>query len=208
MASTYTAITSVGEPRQQSRLDQRRLAAARRSVDQADREGIVGIRLFDASLPEPEAVGQSIAVARAGSSSRKKSASWASKDRKPFGTILMGGWSEVGVAAEVPDRLDRSGVDGGCKTGVIECVATPFALEDCWLRVSSARKCRRSSAMSFAVDVPLRGALGERFQANAVQFSRDLVVILAWRAGLKARHLLHHFVERFPRNGCRPTSNS
>src|SRR5450432_2224877 len=32
-----------------------------------------------------------------GKSSRKKSASWASKDRKPFGTILMGRLSEVSV---------------------------------------------------------------------------------------------------------------
>src|SRR4029453_7046580 len=51
-----------------------------------------------------------------GSSSRKKSASWASKERKPFGTILMGWWSEVGVVGEVPDRLDAIAVDGSCVT--------------------------------------------------------------------------------------------
>src|ERR1700738_1260571 len=65
-----------------------------------------------------------------GNSSRKKSASWASKDRKPFGTILMGWWSEVGVVAEVLDRLDASAVDGGCETGVLEGVAIPVALGD------------------------------------------------------------------------------
>src|ERR1700690_4226036 len=53
-----------------------------------------------------------------GSSSRKKSASWASKDRKPFGTILMGWWSGVGVGEEAPDRLDAIDVDGGCTTAV------------------------------------------------------------------------------------------
>src|SRR5712692_7599688 len=65
-----------------------------------------------------------------GNSSRKKSASWASNERKPFGTILMGWWSEVGVVEEVPDRLDASAVDGGCETGVIEGAASPVALRD------------------------------------------------------------------------------
>src|SRR5499427_3268941 len=43
-----------------------------------------------------------------GSSSRKKSASWASKDRNPFGKILTGWLSEVGVVPvgeEVPEGL-------------------------------------------------------------------------------------------------------
>src|SRR5471030_679511 len=90
-----------------------------------------------------------------GNNSRKKSASWASKDRKPFGTILRGWVCEVGVVAvteEVPDRLDAIAVDGGWTTGVIEGELMTFALEDCWLTVCSARKCRRSSAMSFAVE--------------------------------------------------------
>src|ERR1700688_2342133 len=56
-----------------------------------------------------------------GSSSRKKSASWASKDRNPLGTILSGVPSEVGVLAEVePARLDEIEVDGGCDTAVAE----------------------------------------------------------------------------------------
>src|ERR1700736_4109622 len=54
-----------------------------------------------------------------GNSSRKKSASCSSKDRKPFGTILMGCWSEIGVVEEVLDRLEASTVNEGCETGVI-----------------------------------------------------------------------------------------
>src|SRR6266567_94779 len=40
-----------------------------------------------------------------GTSSRKKSASWASKERRPFGTILTGWLSEVGgvAVADEPD---------------------------------------------------------------------------------------------------------
>src|SRR3954469_12001337 len=56
-----------------------------------------------------------------GSSSRKKSASWASKDRKPFGTILAGRLTEAGVVAEVaPDRPGATEVEGGCVTAVDE----------------------------------------------------------------------------------------
>src|SRR5579871_5942813 len=87
-----------------------------------------------------------------GSNSRKKSASWASKDRKPFGTILRSCWSEDGVADDVaPDRLDAIEVEGGA-AAVVEPGPTPLTLgPDCWLMVCSARKCRRSSAMSLAV---------------------------------------------------------
>ena len=56
----------LGQPGQQPRLDQRRLAAARGAVDQADLEGGVGVGRLDPGLPEPEALGQAVAVARAG----------------------------------------------------------------------------------------------------------------------------------------------
>jgi hypothetical protein len=39
--------------------------------------------------------------------------------------------------------------------------------------------------------VAFRGALRQGFQANAVQFLRDAVVVLPRRAGVEARHLLH-----------------
>ena len=55
-----------GQPRQQARLDQRRLAAARRAVDQADAERLVRVGRLDPVLPEPQALRQAVAVARAG----------------------------------------------------------------------------------------------------------------------------------------------
>jgi hypothetical protein len=51
-----------GESRQQSRFDQRSLAAARRSVDQAHRKALIGVPLLDARLPEPNTLGQTSAV--------------------------------------------------------------------------------------------------------------------------------------------------
>ena len=50
------------ESGQQARLHQRRLATAAGTVDQADAERLVGIRLFDAELPESDALGQSVTV--------------------------------------------------------------------------------------------------------------------------------------------------
>ena len=51
---------------QQPGLNQRRFPAAARSVDQSDRERLVGVPFFDLGFPEADAVGQSLAVARAG----------------------------------------------------------------------------------------------------------------------------------------------
>ena len=56
----------LAQPGQQSRLDQRRLAAARGTVDQPDPEGQVGVDLLDPALPEPDALGQSVPVPRSG----------------------------------------------------------------------------------------------------------------------------------------------
>src|SRR5450755_1850003 len=75
-----------------------------------------------------------------GNSSRKKSASWASKDRKPFGTILMG---RLGVT-DVPDLLKGEDVSTTGETEG-ELVALGLGLG------CSAIKCRKSSAMSLPV---------------------------------------------------------
>ena len=101
------------------------------------------------------------------------------------------------MSQEAPDRLDASAVDGGCTTGVIECVATPFAR--CGLLAGGlfGQKMPQVVGHVLCRRVSLRGSLRERFQTNAVQFFRDLVVVLAWRAGLEARHLLHQFRLRF-----------
>ena len=63
----------VGQPGQQARLHQRRLAAPGRPVDQAHRERVVGVRLLDAGLPEPDAVGQSVPITRARAAVRGRS---------------------------------------------------------------------------------------------------------------------------------------
>src|SRR5580693_7903512 len=54
-----------------------------------------------------------------GRSSRKKSASWASKERRPLGTILMVWWSEVGMVG-VTDGPGPPKVEGDCPNGEIE----------------------------------------------------------------------------------------
>src|SRR5438445_11689712 len=88
-----------------------------------------------------------------GSSSRKKSASWASNERRPFGTILTGWLSEVGVAGVgegVPEEPDATVGDAGGMTALSEeeLALLPTGADD-WLTDCSAKKCRRSSARSF-----------------------------------------------------------
>ena len=56
----------LAEPGQESRLDQRRLAATRGTVDQPHLEGQVGVDLLDLALPESDAVRQSVPVPRTG----------------------------------------------------------------------------------------------------------------------------------------------
>src|SRR5436190_18670755 len=57
---------------QQPGLNQRRLAATARPVQQPDAEGLVRVGLLNAPLPEAEAVGQAVAVARAGQQLEKE----------------------------------------------------------------------------------------------------------------------------------------
>src|SRR5438067_7540371 len=76
-----------------------------------------------------------------GSSSRKKSASWASKERRPFGTILTGWLSEVGGGA-VAEEPDVPEAGEGCTTGVAEGKPLSFfSVPYSWLTDCSARKC-------------------------------------------------------------------
>src|SRR6516165_9799434 len=56
----------LAQPGQESRLDQRRFPAARGAVDQTDLERPVGVDWLDPSLPELEAVRQSVAIPRSG----------------------------------------------------------------------------------------------------------------------------------------------
>ena len=55
-----------GQAGQEARLQEGRFAAARRAIDQADAKGFFGVNRLDLRLPEADALGQAIAVARAG----------------------------------------------------------------------------------------------------------------------------------------------
>ena len=79
------------QPGQKSRLDQRRLAAARGTVDQPHPEGLVGVGPFDPGLPEPDAVGQTVPVPRSGQQFQEE-----------VGVMLVEGPQALG------DDLDRS----------------------------------------------------------------------------------------------------
>ena len=62
----------IGQPGHQAGLDQRRLAAARRPVDQPHGERLLGVGLLDAGLPEADARGQPIPVAGAGQEAQEE----------------------------------------------------------------------------------------------------------------------------------------
>ena len=86
------------QPGQQPRLDQRRLAAARGAVDQADLEGGVGVGRLDAGLPEPERIGKAVAVAGAGEQLEEEVGVVLVERPQPLGHDLDGGAAgRVGV---------------------------------------------------------------------------------------------------------------
>ena len=88
------------EPGQQPRLDQRRFAAARGAVDQADLEGASGSVASMRVFQNRSDSGKPSRSRGPGRSSRKKSASFLSNDRRPLGTTLTEGpLSEPGRAA-------------------------------------------------------------------------------------------------------------
>ena len=122
-----------------------------------------------------------------GSSSRKKSASCASKDRNPFGTILIGwlvrgrrrgreetAWCRNGQGASFAVRRQANGFSSSGRC--------------------SARKCRKSSAMSFAVVYRSEARFDKRLQTDALQFLRDRVVPLPGRTNFPAGDLLQQFL--------------
>src|SRR6266542_1997195 len=88
-----------------------------------------------------------------GSRCRKKSASPASKERSPFGTILTGWPTEIGVVVEEGlEESDALTVEDEGAIGVLECAEAALPPgPDCEFTLCSARKWRRSAARSFAV---------------------------------------------------------
>ena len=99
----------LAEPGQKSRLDQRRLAAARGTVDQPDLEGQVGVDLLDLALPESDAVRQSVPVPRSGKQFQEEVGIMLIERSQPLGDDLDR--SLVGVGLPGCGR-ERSGFQG------------------------------------------------------------------------------------------------
>jgi len=97
------------ESRQEAGLHERRLAAAGRTVDEADRERGVGGGLFDARFPEADRFRQSVAIARAGQQLQEKVGVVRVERTKALGDNLD--WQAVG-------RSGGGGVGGGVAAGV------------------------------------------------------------------------------------------
>ena len=192
----------LGQPGQQARLDQRRLAAARGTVDQADPEGLVRVGRLDPGLPEPDALGQAVAVARAGQQLQEE-----------VGVVLVERPQSLGD--DLDRSVDRSRIARRSQAEGVTSGSSRVAGRRSRSRLGDDRacavwrKCRRSSARSRAVRVPLRRPLRQRLQADPLQLPGDRVVDLPgraglgrWRSGPGARHASR------PRNGRRPVSSS
>ena len=108
-----------------------------------------------------------------GSSSRKKSASCSSKDRSPFGTILIGRWSESDCA-DVERNWCRFLRGAGVE---LTAMATGPMAGDGFR--DGLEKCRRSSAMSRAVVYRSDARFDMRLEADPFQFLGDRVIDLA-----------------------------
>ena len=168
----------VGQPRQQARLHQRRFAAARWPVDQAHGERVVGVRFLDAGLPEADAVGQAVPVARAGQQFEEE-----------VGIVGIEGPQALRHDLDGPLVRGRRCGRGGCSRA---CRSRG--------RLHNRRDRRRTDAHRLGAgllgqEVPqvvghvlgrrvaLRGPLRQGLQADAFQFLRDRVVPLPGRPG-------------------------
>ena len=177
VASTKTGSTCVGQMRQQTGLHQRRLAATRRSVHHAHGERRVGVHLLDAIFQKRIESGSPSRSRGPGSSSRKKSLSSSSKERRPLGTILIGWLSEASSLRRRPGASQVRGSGAAVRGRAPRC--------------SLARGgCLSGQEMPQIVGHvlgrgTLRRSLRERLQADAFQFLRDSVIVLAGRAWLE-----------------------
>ena len=121
-----------------------------------------------------------------GSSSKKKSASCASKDRNPLGTIL----------------IVRASVDGGVSDRAYS-----------KRRPSDRRRLLLDEVLQiigkvFGCRVAITRSLGERFQTDAFQFLRNRIVDLPRRLRLFRRDQKERTRQVGARNGFSPVSNS
>ena len=182
VASMYTGQHVLAQPGQQARLDQRRLAAARGAVDQPDLEGGVGVGGFDPGLPEPEALGQAVAVAGAGQELQEE-----------VGVVAVERPQALGDDLDGRGRRSRAARGGGAvaSAGRARRRATaPGAVAGSPDAASAWRKCRRSSARSRAVLYRSDARLASIFMADPLQLPGDRVVDLPGRARLGGGDLL------------------
>ena len=177
------------QPGQQPCFDQRRLAATRGSVDQPHPEGLVGVGLFDAILPEPNAVGQTVSVSWSGKQFQEEVGVVSIEGSQTFGDDLD--WALVRIGSPGSDRLGCGflGRAGG--------------------RTDDARRNHGRSGSRSGLEeqaqvfrhvpggaVPLGRPLRECLQADPFQFLGDRVVDLAGWASFGGGDQLHDFQVR------------
>ena len=172
----------LGQPGQQPRLDQRRLAAARGTVDQADPEGGVGVGRLDPGLPEPEALGQAVAIAGAGQELEEEVGVVLVERPQPLGDDLDGGPTRGRIRGGRSRRglQGRAGRRGGRPAGrspargAVGLEEVPQVLGQVAGRA-----------------VPLRRPLGQHLLADPLQLAGDRVVDLPGRTRLDGGDLIH-----------------
>ena len=180
----------LAQPGQQPRLDQRRLAAARRAVDQADAERRVGVGRLDPGLPEPEALGQAVAVARAGQQLEEEVGVVLVERPQPLGDDLDGPAVGVGppgvVGTGVASWVETGGGADRARGGAAAAPERRVGLEEVPQVVGHVA----------GRAVPLRRPLGQRLLADPLQLAGDRVVDLAERPRLGGGDLVHHLGAR------------
>ncbi len=167
-----------GQSRQESGLDQRRLAAARRAINQTDTKRLFGIGLLDPLLPEVNALGESVPVARTRQEFQEKIGVVGIERPQPFGHDLDR------AAAGRQSCRDR------CRRG------NPLhPRHRCVDRLRLGREVAeivpQIVGQVFGRGEAIRGPLGERLETDSLEFLRNRVVNLPRRLGLDVRDLKH-----------------
>lgn len=165
-----------GQSREQSCLDQRRLAATRRAVEQPHGERVVRVRLLNARLPEAQAVRQAVAVARPGQQIEEE-----------VGVARVEGTQSLGHDAQ----RARIGGRRHCKERERGRSHLPRHRIRLMLREKVPHVLRQVQGGLIA----LRGALGQRLQTDALQLAGDRLVELPQRTRLARRDLLQQFAD-------------
>ena len=177
-----------GQPGQKPRSNQRRLAAARRTVDQADGERVIRVGLFDASLPEADAVRQALPVPRTGEQLQKEISVVGVKGPQAFGNdldrVALGGRSGWRRQA----RRSVRGQGGQLHRRRLRRTAVSCSRRY-WLGGLVGQEVPEIFAHVPCGRVAFRCPLGKGLQANAFQFSWNRIVPLPGRACLRRNDL-------------------